>query len=219
MFPHYCAFQREHINPPCSSHTHPQAGWTPEDSAIFGQLLSADSCSSSEGDDDGDPGSSSGAGRLPPLLLVANKQDLAAPDASATGPSCTGNDVECSSSVEQLPPAVAAAVSCVVPTSAVTGQGVAALSAALLRLAGAPQLAAGAAGGGRAWAVNERQAEALTRAQQALRSTLASVEGDLPLDFWTIDLRAAVIALGEVDGTEVGEQVLDSIFSRFCIGK
>jgi tRNA modification GTPase len=85
----------------------------------------------------------------------------------------------------------------------------------VLAAAGAPELAPG----GVAWAVNERQAEALLRARDALARALASVGGDLPLDFWTIDLRAALLALGEVSGDEVGDEVLSTIFARFCIGK
>jgi len=68
-------------------------------------------------------------------------------------------------------------------------------------------------------AINQRQAAVLIRAKVALEQVQETIEQKLPLDFWTIDLRSAIQALGEITGEEMVEQVLDQIFSRFCIGK
>ena len=68
-------------------------------------------------------------------------------------------------------------------------------------------------------AINQRQAAALTRAKIALEQVQETISGELPLDFWTIDLRSTIQALGEITGEGVTESVLDRIFSRFCIGK
>lgn len=68
-------------------------------------------------------------------------------------------------------------------------------------------------------AINQRQAAALTRAKIALEQVQTTIANQLPLDFWTIDLRSAIQSLGEILGEDVTESVLDRIFSRFCIGK
>jgi tRNA modification GTPase len=68
-------------------------------------------------------------------------------------------------------------------------------------------------------AINQRQAAAVTKAKFCIEQCLITIGNKLPLDFWTIDLRGAIQALGEVTGDEVTESVLDRIFSRFCIGK
>ena len=68
-------------------------------------------------------------------------------------------------------------------------------------------------------AINQRQAAALTRAKTSLQQVQETIAQQLPLDFWTIDLRGAIQSLGEITGEEITESVLDRIFSRFCIGK
>jgi tRNA modification GTPase len=68
-------------------------------------------------------------------------------------------------------------------------------------------------------AINQRQAEALTQTDAALRHVIQSIREQMPLDFWSIDLRDAIQALGNITGEDITESVLDRIFSRFCIGK
>ena len=67
--------------------------------------------------------------------------------------------------------------------------------------------------------VSERHAASVRRALESLRRAgLASGEG-LSLEFPAADIRQALDRLGEVTGRNVAGQVLDDIFSRFCIGK
>ena len=68
-------------------------------------------------------------------------------------------------------------------------------------------------------AINQRQEAALIQAKTSLEQVQITIEQELPFDFWTIDLRGAINALGEITGEEVTESVLDRIFSKFCIGK
>ncbi len=64
---------------------------------------------------------------------------------------------------------------------------------------------------------NTRHQEALRRSAEHLQASILSLEQ--PLDFVSIDLRAAYDALGEVTGETASEDLLDKIFSEFCIGK
>ncbi len=102
-----------------------------------------------------------------------------------------------------------------VQTAAALGQGIDALEAAILATVHTGTVQAANLD----LAINQRQAMALTQANQALQQVLTTIAQALPLDFWTIDLRSAIHDLGQILGEEVTESVLDQVFSRFCIGK
>ncbi len=132
------------------------------------------------------------------LIAVLNKMDLL--DADELPP--------------QLPPQLLSDVP-TVKTAAARGEGIEALERAIL--------SAVHEGGVQATsmdlAINQRQAAALTRAQVALEQVQGTIADQMPFDFWTIDLRGAIQALGEVTGEGMTEPMLERIFSRFCIGK
>lgn len=66
---------------------------------------------------------------------------------------------------------------------------------------------------------NMRHREALKDACESLLQVKKSLEDDMPEDFYSIDLMSAYASLGEIIGEEVGEDLVNEIFSRFCMGK
>jgi tRNA modification GTPase len=66
---------------------------------------------------------------------------------------------------------------------------------------------------------SSRHRDALQKAQQSVKQALHALDQGLSGDFLSIDLRAALKELGAITGEITTEDILDSIFSRFCIGK
>ncbi len=67
--------------------------------------------------------------------------------------------------------------------------------------------------------INSRHQDALNRARAATVRSIDAIRSDLSLELVALDLHIAVNAVGEVIGKTTTEDLLDSIFSQFCIGK
>lgn len=66
---------------------------------------------------------------------------------------------------------------------------------------------------------SSRHRDALQKAQEHVQSAIQALDQGMTGDFLSIDLRGALQDLGTITGEITTEDVLDSIFSRFCIGK
>ena len=66
---------------------------------------------------------------------------------------------------------------------------------------------------------NIRQKNALTQAYQSLQKVIDSIANRLPEDFYSIDLMSAYEALGQITGESIGDDLINEIFSKFCVGK
>ena len=68
-------------------------------------------------------------------------------------------------------------------------------------------------------ALNIRQGTALRRAMEALERFVGELGEDSPAEILSLELREALDACGEVTGRSAAEDILDEIFSKYCIGK
>ena len=66
---------------------------------------------------------------------------------------------------------------------------------------------------------NVRQKAALQSALKSLELVLDSIDNQMPEDFYSIDLMSAYEELGYITGETVGEDLVNEIFSKFCMGK
>ncbi len=128
-------------------------------------------------------------------ILVLNKSDLA--------PAMTETDV-----IGQLGDHPAVSV------SALTGQGMDALRAAMAAFAGADARAAEDL-----LVTSARHRDLLLSAAAHIEDAIRALEAEQDMDCVTIDLNAAWTDLGAITGSTVTEEIIDRIFEKFCLGK
>ena len=132
------------------------------------------------------------ANTVPHLIVAVNKSDL--PRALDIG-------------------ALADRFDNVLSVSAATGAGLDTLTDAI-----AAQFPAGESTGG-ALLTNARQADAANRALSAVAEARGALRIGMTPDVVLTDCEAALAALGELNGKQVRDDLVDTIFSRFCVGK
>jgi tRNA modification GTPase len=144
-------------------------------------------------------GASAGAGTL---LVAANKSDLLPDPLQITTPASI-LDGEHGAFPQPI------------PTSALTGEGIAELRAAIVRAVAGP----GAVQRDDALLTNLRQHQAVEESLRALAAAQTAVADRVPHEMLLLDLYAALRGLDALTGATTSDDVLHLIFSTFCIGK
>ena len=102
-----------------------------------------------------------------------------------------------------------------VPVSCLSGDGIEALKDAIESMIGTVRGGEETSG----VAINARHSDALRRSAAGIRVAMTALRTGIPPDLVAVDLRMAVTAIGEVCGRTTTEDLLDLIFSEFCLGK
>jgi tRNA modification GTPase len=133
------------------------------------------------------------------LLVVLNKSDL-----------------RCKPPLEVLNESLLPPDAKFVQISAKTGQGIGDLQKIIVDMVACDKARMGESS---ATVTSARHYDALRRAEESLGLSLRSLEQGQSNEFVAVDLRAALDCLGEITGEVTTEEILNSIFSKFCIGK
>ena len=103
-----------------------------------------------------------------------------------------------------------------VSISARDGDGLADLQSAILNLIAPQEQGLGETA---RFAPNRRHRSLLSQALDACGLCLGSLAGEAPLDLLSVDVQSVLDCIGEISGHTSPDEVLDAVFSRFCIGK
>lgn len=103
----------------------------------------------------------------------------------------------------------------IVDISAATGQGLDCLTEIIVNKVYGGEVR----GSEQVFVNNAREAELLRKAGEHLQEASQSIDNGMSPDFVVIDLRSAWEKLGEITGETVEDDIVDQIFTRFCIGK
>lgn len=103
----------------------------------------------------------------------------------------------------------------VIPVSVVEGSGIENLETAIKEMFFRGEISFN----DEVYITNARHKTALEEAERSLNMVMESIEAGMPEDFFSIDLMGAYESLGKIMGESLGEDLINEIFSKFCVGK
>ena len=103
----------------------------------------------------------------------------------------------------------------VIPVSVVEGSGIENLETAIKEMFFRGEISFN----DEVYITNARHKTALEEAERSLNMVMESIEAGMPEDFFSIDLMGAYESLGKIMGESLGEDLVNEIFSKFCVGK
>ena len=66
---------------------------------------------------------------------------------------------------------------------------------------------------------NERHKKQINKAKENIERAINSLKDNMPVDILSIHIKEALNDLGEITGENVSENIINEIFSKFCLGK